>query len=67
MSATIEKSLYIGFLKTRFDMFDRVTLILEDGKEVSGEIVDLEDGFVSLQTDDMVVDIRVGRIVDYKP
>jgi hypothetical protein len=66
MSASIEKSLYIGFLKTRFDMFDQVTLILEDCKEVSGEIIDLEDGFVTLQTKDSVVEIRVGRIADYK-
>jgi hypothetical protein len=67
MRATIEKSLCIGITKTRFDIFDYVTLVLEDGKEVSGEIVDLEDGFVTLQTDDLTVDINIKRIVDYKP
>lgn len=66
MGASIEKSLCIGFLKTRFDLFDQVTLVLVDGKEVSGEIIDLEDGFVTIQTKNSVIDIGVGRIADYK-
>ena len=38
MGASIEKSLYIGFIKTRFDLFDDVKLRLKTGEVVEGEI-----------------------------
>ena len=66
MEAYIGKSLYIGKIETRFDMFDNVTLILKDGKEVSGEITDLEDGFVTLTNSSKITHIRVECIESYK-
>ena len=42
MAATIEKSLYIGILKTRFDVYDNVKLRLKSGEIVEGEIIELQ-------------------------
>lgn len=66
MSATIEKSLYIGILKTRFDMFDEVTLILKNENKVSGTIEDLEYGYVTLKTENGYSTINVDHIEDYE-
>ncbi len=38
MSASIEKSLYAGVTKTRFDLFDDVKLRLKTGEVVEGTI-----------------------------
>lgn len=46
MSASIEKSLYIGILKTRFDIWDEVRLKLKTGEIVEGEI----QGFIDNHT-----------------
>lgn len=43
MGASIEKSLYIGELKTRFDLFDDVKLKLKTGEIVEGTIEGFED------------------------
>lgn len=71
MSATIEKSLCIGFTKTRFDIWDNVTLILKDGSRIEGEITDLEENKVILQVSDEPFheeykEIDVDFIVDYE-
>lgn len=49
MAATIEKSLYIGILKTRFDVYDNVKLRLKSGEIVEGEIIELGDTVVCLE------------------
>lgn len=49
MSASIERSLYIGLLKTRFDLFDNVKLKLKNNKIVEGEIIDLDENVVTLE------------------
>lgn len=49
MSATIERSLYIGILKTRFDLFDDVKLKLKNGQVLEGEIIDLDENTVTLE------------------
>lgn len=49
MGATIERSLYIGILKTRFDIFDDVKLKLKNGQVIEGEIIDLDKNTVTLE------------------
>lgn len=49
MSASIERSLYIGILKTRFDLFDDIKLKLKNNKMVEGEIIDLDENIVTLE------------------
>lgn len=49
MGATIERSLYIGILKTRFDIFDDVKLKLKNGQVIEGEIIDLDENTVVLE------------------
>lgn len=63
MSASIEKSLYVGILKTRFDLNDSVRLRLKTGEVVEGTIV----GFcgyviVQLETEDGWKEINIGDI-----
>lgn len=66
MSASIEKSLYIGVLKTRFDLFDDVKLRLKTGEVVEGTI----EGFkgcrvVQLETENGWREIHVDDIEGY--
>lgn len=49
MGATIERSLYVGILKTRFDIFDDVKLKLKNGQVIEGEIIDLDENTVVLE------------------
>ena len=42
MSATLEISLYIGLLKTRYDVWDEVKITLNNGKTVEGTILPME-------------------------
>ncbi len=66
MSATIERSLYIGILKTKFDLFDDVKLKLNNGKIISGQIVDIDENTVTLENvDGNHFDIFVEDIEDY--
>jgi hypothetical protein len=68
MGASIEKSLYIGILKTRFDQFDEVILILKDETEIHGVIEELDDddNTVVLSTEAGYLIISVSDIKDYK-
>lgn len=66
LGATIEKSLYIGILKTRFDAYDDVKLKLKDGTEVYGTITEfIEERSVTLDTKEGYKDINVDDIEDY--
>lgn len=66
MGASIEKSLYIGITKTRFDLFDNVKLCLKTGEVVEGEIGGFEGcSIVHLETKDGWREIHVGDIEDY--
>lgn len=66
MRATIEKSLYIGILRTRFDIYDDVRLKLVDGEIIEGTIVDFEEeSFVWIDNQDGRKRIRVDEIEDY--
>ncbi len=66
MSATIERSLYIGILKTKFDLFDDVKLKLNNGKIISGQIVDIDENTVTLENvDGNHLDVFVDDIEDY--
>lgn len=66
MSASIEKSLYIGILKTRFDLFDDVKLRLKTGEIVEGTIEGFEGcSIVQLETEMGWREIHVDDIVDY--
>lgn len=66
MAASIEKSLYIGILKTRFDLFDDVKLKLKTGEVIEGTI----EGFsecskVQMETVGGYKEIDVDDIDDY--
>lgn len=66
MGASIEKSLYIGFLKTRFDLFDNVRLRLKTGEVVEGTIEGFEEcSVVQLETEKGWREIHVNDIEDY--
>ncbi len=66
MAAVIERSLLIGMLKTRFDIFDTVKLRLNDGKIVAGEIIDMDDDSVAIEAADGIVHhVHVSNIKDY--
>lgn len=66
MGASIEKSLYIGTLKSRFDLFDEVKLKLKNGEIVSGTIEEFEDDcIVYINTEDGAKRVRVDNIDDY--
>lgn len=68
MSASIEKSLYIGMLKTRFDLFDDVKLKLKNGEIVAGEISGFEEcSNVCLLTESGWRSINVDDIEGYIP
>lgn len=59
MSASLEISLCVGFLKTRFDEFDDVKLKLKDGTIVEGTIEPFES------TDYFTLDTKEGRRLIY--
>ena len=42
MGATLEICLYVGFLKTRFEVWDEVKITLKDGRTVEGTILPME-------------------------
>ena len=66
MSATIKKSLYIGFTKTRFDLFDDIRLRLKTGEVVEGTIEGFEGcSVVQLETENGWKEINVADIDDY--
>ena len=66
MSASIEKSLYIGFTKTRFDLFDDIKLRLKTGEVVEGTIEGFEGcSVVQLETENDWKEINVADIDDY--
>lgn len=66
MNASIEKSLYIGILKTRFDLFDDVKLRLKTGEILEGTIEGFEGcSVVQLETEEGWREIQVGDIEDY--
>jgi len=56
----------IGILKTRFDLFDDVKLILKNKSLVSGEITEMDDDYIILETDDGPARIWVSDIEDYE-
>ena len=63
MSASIEKSLYIGILKTRFDLFDDVKLRLRTGEVIEGTIEGFEGcSVVQLETENGWREIHVNDI-----
>lgn len=66
MSASIEKSLYVGVMKTRFDLFDDVRLRLKTGEVVEGPIEGFGDcQIVLLETENGWKEIDVRDIEDY--
>ncbi len=65
MAASIEKSLYIGFLKTRFDLFDDIKLVLKGGDRVIGQIINIEDNYIEIGTEDGDVTVYPDEIEDY--
>ena len=66
MSASIEKSLYIGILKTRFDLWDEVKLKLKSGEVVQGTIEGFEGNkIVQIDTGDGWREIHVDDIEGY--
>ncbi len=66
MSASIEKSLYVGVMKTRFDLFDDVRLRLKTGEVVEGTIEGFGDcQIVLLETENGWKEIDVRDIEDY--
>lgn len=67
MSATIEKSLYIGILKSRFDIFDQINLLLRNGDNVKGIITEIEDNYVVIEAEEASKTIYVRDIEDYRP
>ncbi len=64
MSATIERSLYVGILKSRYDIFDDVVITLRNGEKVKGTIEDLDDNFVYLDAKNGHCKIDVKNIKD---
>ena len=68
MSASLEISLYIGELKTRFDKFDEIELELKNGKIVKGIIQPFEDtDCFYLNTENGMCCIRPSDIKRYIP
>ena len=66
MAASIEKSLYIGILKTRFDLFDDVKLRLKTGEVVAGTIEGFEGcSVVQMETEEGWKENNVDDIDDY--
>lgn len=66
MGANIEKSLYIGILKTRFDLFDDVKLKLKTGEIVEGTIEGFEScSVVQMETENGWREIHVDDIEGY--
>lgn len=66
MSASIEKSLYIGILKTRFDLWDDIKIRLKSGEIVNGTIEGFEGNrIVQLETENGWKEIHVDDIDDY--
>lgn len=66
MSASIEKSLYIGILKTRFDLFDDIKIRLKSGEIVQGTIEGFEGNcIVQLETENGWKEIHVDDIDNY--
>lgn len=66
MSASIEESLYIGILKTRFDLFDDVKLRLKSGEIVEGEIEGFCNGvIVQIRGKTYLREVHVSDIDDY--
>lgn len=63
MGASIEKSLCVGILKTRFDLFDDVKLRLKTGETAEGTITGFEGCHaVQLETEEDLVKIDVDKI-----
>lgn len=67
MGATIEKSLYIGICKTRFDLFDDVKLELKNGEILSGTIIEIGDKHIILEAESSDYLITPDMIKDYLP
>jgi len=66
MGASIERALYIGITKTRFDLFDYVRLRLKTGEIVEGTIEGFEEcSVVQLETEHGWKEIHVDDIEDY--
>lgn len=66
MAAVIERSLLIGILQTRFDIFDSVNLKIKNGEIVTGQIVDMDDSSVAIETvDGKIQHVHVSNIEDY--
>lgn len=66
MNAWIKRSLYIGDKKKRFDIFDKVNLMLKSGKNVKGKIISLGEIVVILEgTDGTINQIFLDEIEDY--
>jgi hypothetical protein len=64
MSATIERSLYVGILKSRYDIFDDVTITLKSGQKIKGTIRDLGEDEVYLSADSGDYLVNVNDIED---
>lgn len=66
MSASIEKSLCIGILKTRFDLWDDIKIKLKSGEIVQGTIEGFEgNNVVQIDTGDVFREINVNDIDTY--
>ncbi len=64
MSATIERALYVGPWKSRYDIFDDVTITLINGEKVKGTIEDLDDNCVYIETENGHCSVSVNHIKD---
>ncbi len=64
MAATIERSLYVGILKSRYDIFDDVIITLDNGQALKGTILNLSEDEVYLNTDRGDYIINVNTIDD---
>lgn len=62
MGATIERSLYTGTSKRRFELWDKVKLQLKNGEIVNGDIIDLEDYAVTVDSEQGEIRICVEDI-----
>lgn len=63
-NASIEKSLYVGILKSRFDLWDDVKITTKSGDVIEGTIIEFEgEHTVIISTSETSCDISVDDIV----
>ena len=65
MSAELEICLYVGMLKTRFEVWDDVKITLKDGRKVEGTILPIESTrYFEVNTEKGVVPVYPEDIKD---